>query len=309
MRIRTLSAVLAATALVSVATATSGTATAAAGAAVAAQDGDCPERMIFEAGGHLDPGARVYDASNATLPEGVEFTQIHYSASIWPYPGDPEPMDRSVAEGTATLLDAVREHHAACPATRLTISGYSQGAIVAGDALEALSRDEAIPHRQINGVLYGDPRRVGVNGGPGGIQGNLPGIIPGLTMQGERGFGDLRVRQYCNTNDGICHSENLLTNLVCFANGVVGYFEGDHDYVIDPYRHGGTGDVLIEQPPRIAACGPPLPIQLPTLWELFNGNARAAGRALDELREVLWPLLPEEIRAALHRLLPPEAAP
>ncbi|MEV5482535.1 MULTISPECIES: cutinase family protein [Streptomyces] len=235
---------------------------------------DCPRTMIFEVGGHLDGHATVYDRSNAALPEGVSFTKIHYSASIAPYPGDPLSLDDSVAEGIAKLDTAVKDFHGACSASHLTIGGYSQGALVAGDELAALSESGAVPHDQINGVLYGDPRRPGVDGGSGGIEANLPTILPGMTMKGPRGFGDLTVKEICNTNDGICYSANALTNLACFVNGWAGYFSGDHGYDINPHAVSGGGDQLNRQTPKFPLCGPGLPVPGKTLHGLFH-HARA----------------------------------
>ncbi|AYN31324.1 MULTISPECIES: PE-PPE domain-containing protein [Streptomyces] len=254
----------------------------------------CPDKMIFEVGGHLDKDATAYDRTNAGLPAGVAFTKIHYSASIAPFPGDTVSMDDSVAEGIGNLDRAVRDFHAACGGSHITISGYSQGAIVAGDELNALSKTDDIPHNQINGVLYGDPRRPGVNG-PGGIEGNIPTIIPGLSMKGPRGFGDLTVQEICNKNDGICHSENPITNLLGFANGVAGYFLGDHGYDINPNAENGNGDRLIDQPPRVPH-GAPLPVPIPTPWEMFNGNLPGAQGKVKEIRDKLLPLLPPDMR-------------
>lgn len=273
---------------------------AVAAAPPAQNRADCPNTMIFEVGGHLDGDATVYDRSNAALPEGVSFTKIHYSASIAPYPGDTKTLDDSVAEGIATLDAAVKTFHAACSAGHLTIAGYSQGAIVAGDELAALSRSDAVPHDQINGVLYGDPRRPGVDGGPGGIETNLPTILPGMTMNGPRGFGDLTVKEICHTNDGICHSENVITNLACFANGVVGYFTGDHGYDIDPHAVSGGGDQLHRQTPKVPLCGPGLRIPHKTPHALFHSD-RTARQQMAGYRMMVLPLLPAGLRDQLAR--------
>lgn len=288
-----ISALAAAVALVPVLAVTGAGAAAAAPAA-------CPDKMIFEVGGHRDPDATVYDPSNARLPAGVGFTKVHYSASIAPYPGDTISLDDSVAEGIANLDTAVRRFHASCPDSHLTLSGYSQGAIVAGDELNVLSGENAIPHHLISGVLYGDPRRPGAGGGPGGIETNLPTFIPGMTMRGPRGFGDLEVRNICNKNDGICHSDNVINNLLCFANGIVGYFAGDHGYAIEPNAVSGGGDMLIQQPPRIPGCGPPLPIPARTLREMYEGDLPAARHAVRETRTRLLPLLGSEARGRME---------
>ncbi|MFE7312142.1 PE-PPE domain-containing protein [Streptomyces sp. NPDC057555] len=259
----------------------------------------CPSTMIFEVGGHLDRDATVYDHSNAGLPEGVSFTKIHYSASIAPYPGDTVSLDDSVAEGIGKLDAAVKEFHGACSASHLTIAGYSQGAIVAGDELAALSGSNAVPHHQINGVLYGDPRRPGANGGPGGIETNLPTILPGMTMKGPRGFGDLTVKEICNTNDGICYSENVLTNLACFANGVVGYLTGDHAYDINPHAVSGGGDQLNRQTPKVPICGPGLPVLGKTAHALSHGDPAAGRQQTAGHRTLVKPLLPAGLRGQL----------
>jgi hypothetical protein len=276
---------------------------AGAEAAAPASPPACPSTMIFEVGGHLDPDATVYDASNAQLPAGVAFTKIVYPAQIAPYPGDTLSMDTSVADGIATLSADLTGFHASCPNAHVTISGYSEGAIVAGNELGTLSGTDAIPHSLINGVLYGDPRRPGnpaVDDGYGGIETNLPTIIPGITMQGPRGFGDLTVHEICNSNDGICLSANPINNLVCFANGVDGYFSGDHSYDIDPYNDGGNGDTVNQQPLRIAGCGAPLPVVVPTPYQLFNGNLAEAQNSVATIRQNLIPLLPASIAGELN---------
>ncbi|WP_052286511.1 PE-PPE domain-containing protein [Streptomyces sp. 769] len=260
---------------------------------------DCPNTMVFEVGGHLDRDAMVYDPSNASLPEGVSFTKIHYSASIAPYPGDTVTLDDSVAEGITKLDAAVKEFHGACTASHLTIAGYSQGALVAGDELAALSGSNAVPHDQLNGVLYGDPRRPGANGGPGGIETNLPTILPGMTMRGPRGFGDLTVKELCNTNDGICYSENVLTNLACFVNGVVGYFTGDHGYAINPHAVSGGGDQLNRQAPKVPVCGPGLRIPRRTSHTLLNGAPATGRQQLAGHRAAVGSLLPADLRNRL----------
>jgi len=257
--------------------------------------GDCGSKRIFEVGGHLDKDATAYDNSNGALPAGVDFQKIHYSASISPYPGDTVSMDDSVAEGIGNLDKAVRDYHAQCPGTHITISGYSEGAIVAGDELNKLSQDQAIPHNQINGVLYGDPRRPGVKGGPGGIETNLPTIVPGITMKGPRGFGDIPVQELCNKNDGICYSENPYTNLLGFANGVAGYFMGDHAYKIEPNAFDGAGDTVYDQPPRIPH-GAPIPGPTQTPYEKYKNDPDGAKREGAKLRGMLIDKLPPQLR-------------
>ncbi|MCG8915039.1 PE-PPE domain-containing protein [Actinokineospora sp. PR83] len=256
----------------------------------------CPTQMLFEVGGMGDPQGNVFDAGNAELPPGVEATKVVYPAEIFPLA--PKTLDDSNAEGRATMDRLVREFHASCPGSRITITGFSQGALVAGDTLGNLSKDDRIPHGLINGVLYSDARRVGVNGGPGGIMTNLPTFLPGITMGGPRTFGDIPVVSLCNQNDGICHSENLLTNLLGFANGIQGYFSGAHSaYDFRPVTHNGSANTVFPQPPLIP-YGPPLPLPIPTLWELFNGKPAAAGM-MNIYRSAVSAVLPQATKDRL----------
>lgn len=218
---------------------------------------------------------------NANPPAGWQIVEVPYFAGVFPIV-DAKALDESVAEGTAKLERAVTDYHAACPGTRLVLAGYSEGAVVAGDVLEKFSRSTAIPHHLLNGVLYGNPRRDFGDGGTGGIAGgietNVPTILPGVTMKGGQRYGDLAVRNVCNENDGICNSTNMITNLAAFANGLVGYAQGDHGYDLNPARDLGNGLVLHRQPPRVG-YGPPLPIPVGTPWQiqqLLGGSAGVA---------------------------------
>jgi len=271
-RLGTLAAALIAAAVVL--TVPTATATAAA----------CPGTAVFETDGYNSGESLVNwnrSGFNANPPAGWQIIQVPYYAGVFPVV-DSKALDASVAEGTAKLDRAVRDFHAACPGARLVLAGYSEGAVVAGDVLARFARETAIPHGLLNGVLYGNPRRPFGDGGTGGVAGgietNVPTILPGVTMLGGQDYGDLAVRNVCNENDGICNSTNMITNLAAFANGLVGYASGDHGYDLNPARDLGSGLILHRQPQRVA-YGPPLPIPVGTPWQiqqLLGGNA---GRA------------------------------
>ena len=260
---------------------------------------DCPDTAVFETDGYGSGESLVNwnrSGFNASPPAGWQIVQVPYYAGVFPVV-DRQALDASVAEGTAKLDRAVRDFHAACPGTRLVLAGYSEGAVVAGDVLQRLSRETTIPHHLLNGVLYGNPRRAfgdgGLGGVAGGIETNVPTILPGVTMLGGQDHGDLAVRDVCNENDGICNSTNMITNLAAFANGLVGYASGDHGYDLDPARDLGDGLLLHRQAPRVP-YGPPLPIPVGTPWQiqqLLGGNAGQA-----ELRTA---------RAGLAAFVPP----
>ncbi|WP_197318721.1 cutinase family protein [Saccharomonospora sp. NB11] len=233
----------------------------------------CPETAVFEVDGY-GHGEELTNwnntAFNANPPAGWEIVQVPYHDGVFPVV-DEYPLDKAVADGTSKLDAAVRDFHARCSGTRLVISGYSEGALVAGNVLEALAKTNDIPHHLIEGVLYGNPRRAFGDGGAGGIAGgietNLPTILPDVTMQGPHEFGDLSVADICNENDGICNSANMITNLAAFANGLVGYASGDHGYVLNPAADLGKGRVLYRQPQRVPH-GAPLPLPIGTPWQI-----------------------------------------
>jgi hypothetical protein len=276
------------TSLMSVAVALTATAVTTAVTTTASTAAEaCPATAVFETDGYTAGETLVNwnsSAFNANPPAGWQIIQVPYYAGVFPVV-DRQALDASVAEGTARLERAVRDHHAACPASRLVLAGYSEGAVVAGDVLQRFSRGGDIPHGLLNGVLYGNPRRPfgdgGLGGVAGGIETNVPTVLPGVTMHGGQDYGDLAVRNVCNENDGICNSSNMITNLAAFANGLAGYAGGDHGYDLNPARDLGSGLLLHRQPPRIG-YGPPLPLPIGTPWQiqqLLGGTLSTGGRA------------------------------
>ncbi|OLR93567.1 cutinase family protein [Actinokineospora bangkokensis] len=286
------------TALAAVVVAVAATVTATAQASAAG----CAQVAVFEAdgyrGGETLPNWRA-SAFNRNPPAGYQIIEVPYFAGVFPVV-DRMALDESVAGGAAKMEAAVRAHHAACPGTHLRLAGYSEGALVAGDALEKFARTNDIPHNQISGTLYGNPRRSfgdgGLGGVAGGIETNLPTILPGVTMRGGRDFRDVAVRDVCNENDGICNSTNLITNFAAFANGLYGYATGDHGYDLNPARDTGSGQTLNRQAPRLP-YGPPLPLPIGTPWQiqqLLGVGPRAASQGL------LPPALPAQVTQALQ---------
>ena len=277
-----------------------GTAVLVSPAADAAAPRGCAETAVFEADGY-GHGETLTNWNNsgfnANPPAGWEIVQVPYFAGVFPVV-DRLALDASVAEGTGKLEQAVRDYHAGCPGARLVLAGYSEGAVVAGDVLQKLSGDAAIPHQQLSGVLYGNPRRQfgdgGLGGVAGGIETNVPTILPGVTMQGGQEYGDIAVRNVCNENDGICNSTNMITNLAAFANGLQGYASGDHGYDLNPARDLGNGLLLHRQPPRMN-YGAPLPLPIGTPWQIQQQLGGNAGKAeLATARDGLAALLGQE---------------
>jgi hypothetical protein len=243
----------------------------------------CPDTRIFQLGGHGDPDAHVFNASNANLPPGVDYKQVHYSASFAPYPGDAVPADASVAEGTTNLLNEVRGFHGECPDSQIKVAGYSEGGISAARALAELAQDPTIPHNLIDGVLYAYAQ------GPSGLATTMSKIIPGLSQipglpvdDHQLNFGDIKVAQPCNADDLICNAPDPLKDPAGFIKGIIGYFEpgGPHvRYNFDPNNVDTSAAVQQTNDPA-SPIGPAPSAELgnnvPQLTQVLNSLPQAA---------------------------------
>lgn len=184
-------------------------------AVTAEADVYCEDRAVFAAGGMGDPQALAFPGTR----------RVHYSASIWPI--GPVTYDESVREGSAAMVSAVNAYAAVCPG-QIVVTGYSQGARVAGDAIDTL--DNGPYAERIEGVLYSDPKR------PGGIETTFQGVsIAGVTMTGPRqGTTTIPVRSECNeqpgNRDGICSLP-----IGGIIDGALGYLGTAHSYNLTTY--------------------------------------------------------------------------
>ncbi|MFV0432985.1 MAG: cutinase family protein [Leucobacter sp.] len=135
-------------------------------------------------------------------------------------------------QGARVLVDTLNVQTEECPEQRFVLLGYSQGALVIGDALsdpevrvvgelvgevsqEALDRILAV-------VFYGDPRFVGTekfafgdyDPGLNGILPRPPGALDGVAD---------RLRDYCVAGDFVCQSTLEVTeepHMYYFTNGM-----------------------------------------------------------------------------------------
>ncbi|MDH6284574.1 cutinase family protein [Prescottella agglutinans] len=102
----------------------------------------------------------------------------------------------SQADGVKSVTDTLRQRASRCPSTTFALTGYSQGADVAGDVAEAIAQGRGpIPASKLRGVvLIADPRR----GTPGEtVVGPNP---PGHGIAGPRtdGFKGIDVATICD---------------------------------------------------------------------------------------------------------------
>ena len=159
-----------------------------------------------------------------TLPYTAQFKNINAQHEM--------SYDDSRNEGTSRLEGELTYMHETCPNTKFILSGFSQGAVIAGDVADRIGGGNGpVPAESVAGVaLIADGRRqdgVGINPGAhvGGVGAEIAlqpvstliqGIVPGATMRGERanGFGALadHTFQICAPNDSICDAPLDVSN-------------------------------------------------------------------------------------------------
>lgn len=142
--------------------------------------------------------------------------------------------DESRAEGLAKLNGELAFVADQCHSTKFILGGFSQGAVIVGDAADAIgTRTGAIePERLLGAVMIADGRRengVGVNpgvelAGQGAeitmqpLQRIVNIATPGATMTGPRPgkFGEVadRAVEICAPNDSVCDAPYTVGNAV-----------------------------------------------------------------------------------------------
>lgn len=197
----------------------------------------------------------------------------------------PHTLDWTVDHAVPVVVQRVRSFHAACPAAHITLLGYSFGALIAGDAAEYFAHSDEVPHKQLNAVLYGDPRRPlsenGIEGWAGGYL-TVMASMPGITAAAPRHFGDVQVSENCNQNDVICNAANPLTNPAAFRAEVDGYLHGAHFYSMNPWLDAAAGDHYVPASEPLTYGGPVA--DLPTPRELTQPAGVDVGGLLQ------WPM-------------------
>jgi hypothetical protein len=230
--------------------------------------------------------------SNVTSAPGWDREIFYYQNGIIPVV-DPVTLNETVSKAVPSLEHEAVAYHQACPNAKIAFMGYSFGALVAGDVVESLAHKNVIPHKQMNAVLYGDPRRAPQNKGTEGMAGGVLTMLPNLPTidaPGPRDFKDVDVSEVCHENDIICNAANPFTNALAVANEIQGYLiqGGDHWYgKFDPFGdYSHPVDHYIPQKPRIN-YGPPLPLPIGTPNQMLKDNAawnsavKAIGDAID----------------------------
>ena len=222
---------------------------------------DCSPYLVITARGTGEPSkgqlvAAVAKAVSAARPGEVETLDLDYPADT--------DVNEGGTRGARLLVDTLDVQHEACPDQRFVLLGYSQGALVIGDAL-------ADPEARLVGgtvgeidadaadaiiavVFYGDPRFVGSEEfNTGSFDPALNGLLPRPVGALEK-FGD-RIRDYCVAGDFVCQSS----------------LELDEKPHIEYYKNGMPQDGAAFVITRLGAPDP----------EAAKGAAKKGGKAAD----------------------------
>ena len=187
---------------------------------------ECTPYLVVTARGTGEPNkgqllSPVARAIRNALPDQVKTLNLKYPAST--------DVNEGGTYGARLLLDTLNVQAEECPDQSFVLLGYSQGALIIGDALSQPDErlvgatvgelsDEAAS-RVVAVVLYGNPR---FSGGEiydyGSFDDQVGGILP-RTPGTLSHFAD-RMRDYCVTKDFICQS-----SLDLDEKGHVAYFE------------------------------------------------------------------------------------
>lgn len=147
------------------------------------------------------------------------------------YPATGEVREGATV-GVRTLIDTLNVQTEACAEQRFVLLGYSQGALVIGDALTAPEErlvggtvgalSEEAAGRVLAIVLYGDPRFVGSEAyNAGDFDPETNGLLP--RAEGALSAFSERIRDYCVARDFVCQSSRDLDesgHVAYFTNGM-----------------------------------------------------------------------------------------
>ncbi|OZG26089.1 hypothetical protein BH683_025025 [Williamsia sp. 1138] len=225
-------------------------------AASPASPGSCPDQVTFAVGGTGDTHSQHVPGVPAGPRENID-----YPASIRPI--GVVTGNESISVGTDELDSRARSYRSRCPDTHINAQGYSLGAVVVSTVCDRWQID-SVMSGNTTCTTVGNPIRP-QRDGTSGILGQLPPIVPGLAVDRHDNRGPIPVTDVCNSNDIICNAPNPVVNPLEFANGILGYYEGDHGYA-QPIPN-DPGDYVYYQQPRIDGARPTTPAlqSLPTV--------------------------------------------
>ncbi|MGY0499603.1 cutinase family protein [Nocardia sp. FBN12] len=188
--------------------------------------GGCAEVRVVTVRGTLEPqsgsllltplGGRIAQESGRR----TTVTELEYPASMNP---------DSAVRGVANLTTLLNEIAATCPDQRLVLLGYSQGARVIGNSLDARDALTARAAARIDAiVLFGSPLFNGAEPyNRGSFDPALSGTGP-LRLGALTEFAD-RLHDYCNAGDRVCQGGDPAAGFANAASyGHFAYFVNDN---------------------------------------------------------------------------------
>ena len=141
------------------------------------------------------------------LPDDVTVEDLDYPADT--------NVNAGATLGVRTLIEIVNLQAATCPEQRFVLMGYSQGAMVIGDALSAPAdrlvggtapEIDADAAERVNAVVfYGNPRFAGAESFDfGSFSAERDGLLP--RREGALAAFSERIRDFCVADDFICQA-------------------------------------------------------------------------------------------------------
>lgn len=235
----------------------------------------CPHHVTFAVGGTGDPDSEFVPG----MPAGPR-ENILYPASLDPVKG--VSGGRSIAVGSNELDSRAKQYRAQCPDTHITAQGYSLGAVVVANVCGRWQSD-AVMNSNTACTTVGNPVRR-QRDGTSGILGQLPQLIPDATVEKLQTEGPIPLTDVCNSNDIICNAPDPVAKPLEFANGMLGYHQGDHGYSQSIPQT--AGDYVNYQEPRLHSAR-----QTPSSEDL---SAVAVVVAAEIVPAEIVPLLPAD---------------
>lgn len=224
---------------------------------------DCTRYLVITARGTGEPNkGQLLSPVGRSVKKA--FTGEEVKILNLDYPADTD-VNEGGTFGVRLLLDTLRVQHDTCPNQLFALLGYSQGALIIGDALSApegrivggtvgeLSSEVADQIAAV--VLYGNPRFTGTESyAVGSFDEHLGGVLPRAVGGLER-FAD-RIRDFCVLGDFICQSSldlNEEGHVTYFKNGMQ---QDGADYVLSQFA---KAESLVALPEDLANSEEPTP--------------------------------------------------
>ena len=211
---------------------------------------DCTPYLVITARGTGEPNkgqllSPVARAIREALPDQVKTLNLKYPAST--------DVNEGGTYAARLLLDTLNVQADACPEQRFVLLGYSQGALIIGDALSSPDSrlvgstvgqlsDEAAA-QIVAVVFYGNPRFNGTESYDfGTFQESVGGILP--REPGSLAAFAERMRDFCVAKDFICQS-----SLDLDEKGHVAYFKNGMqrqgaEFVLEQIRQAEKPDAV-----------------------------------------------------------------